>query len=161
MRRWQGTGLDDMTEVGQQIDRAIVFGASGGIGSALVAELVARGIGTVFAAARTRPKDLPKGAIWVRFDIDDERTIAAAAQATGSMPLDCMIVASGVLSLEGEAGPERSYKQVESAAMARVTKSTARSAPAWPMAAATPRSSPNTSIASPSSRAIAVSRQSL
>ena len=109
-----------MTEVGQQIDRAIVFGASGGIGSALGAELVARGIGTVFAAARTRPKDLPKGAIWVRFDIDDERTIAAAAQATGSMPLDCMIVASGVLSLEGEAGPERSYKQVESAAMARV-----------------------------------------
>ncbi|MEL7689782.1 SDR family NAD(P)-dependent oxidoreductase [Citromicrobium bathyomarinum] len=109
-----------MTEVGQQLDRAIVFGASGGIGSALVAELVARGVGTVFAAARTRPAALPKGAIWVRFDLDNERTIAAAAQATGSMPLDCAIVASGVLSLEGRAGPERSYKQVESEAMARV-----------------------------------------
>ena len=109
-----------MRQVGQRIDRAIVFGASGGIGSALVAELVARGVGTVFAAARTRPATLPKGAIWVRFDLDDERTIAAAAQATGSMPLDCVIVASGVLTLEGGAGPERSYKQVESTAMARV-----------------------------------------
>jgi NAD(P)-dependent dehydrogenase (short-subunit alcohol dehydrogenase family) len=109
-----------MTEVGQQIDRAIVFGASGGIGSALVAELVARGTGTVFAAARTRPAALPKGAIWVRFDLDDERTIAAAAQATGSMPLDCVIVASGVLTLEAGVGPERSYKQVDGEAMARV-----------------------------------------
>lgn len=109
-----------MRQVGQRIDRAIVFGASGGIGSALVEELVTRGTGTVFAAARTRPATLPKGAIWVRFDLDDERTIAAAAQATGSMPLDCVIVASGVLTLEGGAGPERSYKQVEGEAMARV-----------------------------------------
>ena len=113
-------GLEGMTQVGQRIDRAIVFGASGGIGSALVAQLVPRGAGTVFAAARTRPADLPKGAIWVRFDFDDERTIAAAAQATGSMPLDCIIIASGVLSLADGTGPERSYKQVESEAMARV-----------------------------------------
>jgi len=56
----------------------------------------------------------------LRFDLDDERTIAAAAQATGSMPLDCIIIASGVLSLADGTGPERSYKQVESEAMARV-----------------------------------------
>ena len=46
------------------------------------------------------------------------RCIAQAAQTAGA-PLDCVIVASGVLSLP-EAGPERSYKHVEREAMARV-----------------------------------------
>lgn len=101
-------------------ERTIVFGASGGIGSALVAELAARGTGMVFAAARTRPTTLPKGAVWVRFDLDDERTLATAAQATGSMPLDCVIIASGVLTLPDGTGPERSYRQVDAQPMARV-----------------------------------------
>ncbi len=101
-------------------ERAIVFGASGGIGAALVAELAARGTGMVFAAARTRPTALPKGAIWVRFDLDDEGSLAAAAQATGSLPLDCVIIASGVLTLPEGAWPERSCKQVDAQEMARI-----------------------------------------
>ncbi|MAO04212.1 MAG: C-factor [Citromicrobium sp.] len=101
------------------MDRAIIFGASGGIGAALVAELIARGAGTVFATSRTLPEDLPDGAQWVRFDLDDEDTIAAAAETVGS-PVDCAIVASGLLTLPDGTGPERSYKQIDADAMARV-----------------------------------------
>ena len=100
------------------MERAIVFGASGGIGAALTRALVARGTVTVFAASRERPADLPAGAHWLHFDLDDEASIAQAAQSADG-PLDCVIVASGVLSLP-ERGPERSYKQVEEDAMTRV-----------------------------------------
>jgi len=113
------------TGVGQVVERAIIFGATGGIGAALVAGLLERGISTVFAASRNKPEGLPAGARWVRFDLDNEASIAAAAQATGSEPLDLVIVASGVLTLpaqdgSGGVGPERSFRQVEPDAMARV-----------------------------------------
>ena len=108
-----------MERVGQGIDRAIIFGASGGIGAGLVAELIARGAGTVFAASRSRPENLPDGAQWVRFDLDDEETIAAAAETVGA-PVDCAIAASGLLTLPDGTGPERSYKQIDADAMARV-----------------------------------------
>ncbi|RDS78668.1 SDR family NAD(P)-dependent oxidoreductase [Alteriqipengyuania lutimaris] len=102
------------------MDRAMIVGASGGIGSALVEGLMERGAKTVFAASRTRPERLPTGAQWVRFDLDKEGSIAAAAQAAGAQPLDCVIVASGVLTLPDGNGPERSYRQIDAEAMARV-----------------------------------------
>jgi len=108
-----------MKQVGQSIERAIVFGASGGIGAAITEQLAARGVGEIFAASRTRPGALPDDCEWVPFDLDDESTIAAAADAVGG-PLDCMIVASGVLTLPDGTGPERSFKQVEAEAMAQV-----------------------------------------
>ncbi|GAB5347452.1 SDR family NAD(P)-dependent oxidoreductase [Alteriqipengyuania sp. 357] len=107
-----------MADVGQAIERAIVFGASGGIGAALIDRLIARGAGHVVAASRDRPAALPAVAQWVRLDFDDEDSIAAAAAQVGG-PLDCVIVATGVLSLR-DSGPERSYKQVQADAMARV-----------------------------------------
>ena len=108
-----------MDRVGQAIDRAIIFGASGGIGAGLVGALVARGASTVFAASRTRPDGLPDAAQWLRFDLDDEGSIAAAAETVGA-PVDCAIVASGLLTLPDGTGPERSYKQIDAEAMARV-----------------------------------------
>ena len=59
------------TGVGQVVERAIIFGATGGIGAALVAGLLERGISTVFAASRNKPEGLPAGARWVRFDLDN------------------------------------------------------------------------------------------
>ena len=109
-----------MNEVGQRIERAIVLGASGGIGAALVAALCERGAGQVFAASRNRPERLPPDARWVRFDLDREASIAAAAEATGAQPLDTVIVASGVLTLPDGTGPERSFRQIDGDAMARV-----------------------------------------
>ena len=108
-----------MDRVGQAIDRAIIFGASGGIGAGLVGALVARGASTVFAASRTRPDGLPDAAQWLRFDLDDEGSIAAAAETVGAQ-VDCAIVASGLLTLPDGTGPERSYKQIDAEAMARV-----------------------------------------
>jgi NAD(P)-dependent dehydrogenase (short-subunit alcohol dehydrogenase family) len=108
-----------MADVGQAIERAIVFGASGGIGGALVKRLQTRGAGEVFAASREKPDALPDDAQWLRFDLDDEDSIAQAAEKVGS-PLDCIIVASGVLTLHDGSGPERSYRQIDAEAMARV-----------------------------------------
>ena len=108
-----------MGQVGQQIERAVVIGASGGIGAALVRGLIARNAKEVFAASRSRPESLPEGVEWLPLDLDDKASIADAAQAVGK-PLDCVIVASGVLSLPDGTGPERSYRQVEADAMARV-----------------------------------------
>ena len=120
-----GQAQEEPSNAGHAIGRALVIGASGGIGSALVEALVERGVGTVFAASRTKPERPVAGAQWVRFDLDREASIAAAAQATGSEPLDLVIVASGVLTLPGEdgaggLGPERSFRQVDADAMARV-----------------------------------------
>ena len=108
-----------MASVGQAIERAVVFGASGGIGAALVERLQARGAAEVFAASRRKPDDLPDGIQWVHFDLDDEESIAQAAEKVGS-PLDCIIVASGALTLHDGSGPERSYRQIDAEAMARV-----------------------------------------
>ena len=68
--------------VGSSRSRTLWFGA------ALVAELVARGAGQVFAASRQRPENLPAGAQWVRFDLDREGSIAGAAQAKGTVAFD-------------------------------------------------------------------------
>lgn len=109
-----------MAAVGQPIERAIVFGASGGIGAALIEALRMRGTPQVFAASRTRPVSLPDGVEWVHFDLEDENTIAEAAKLARGQPLDCVIVASGVLTLAEGRGPERSFRQIEADAMARV-----------------------------------------
>ncbi|WAT18495.1 SDR family NAD(P)-dependent oxidoreductase [Aurantiacibacter sp. MUD11] len=99
--------------------RAAVFGSSGGIGAALVEALAMRGI-EVFAGSRSGAgPDLPRVTPF-RFDFDDEASIAAAAEGWRDAPPDLVMVTTGVLTLENGTGPERSYKQVDPEAMARV-----------------------------------------
>ncbi|MEO1641882.1 MAG: SDR family NAD(P)-dependent oxidoreductase [Pseudomonadota bacterium] len=92
--------------------RAVIIGASGGVGGAFVTHLSARtDVETVHALSRsgqspTGPKITP-GTI----DITDEDSVAAAAEAvkTQGAP-DLVIVASGILS-DGEAlQPEKTYR---------------------------------------------------
>ena len=99
---------------------AAVFGASGGIGAALVKALAERGVGTIYAGSRSG--DVPGGPSVrpFRFDLTDEASIAAAAQAMCDTPPDLVIVASGALTLPDGTGPEKSLKQIDGAAMARV-----------------------------------------
>lgn len=97
--------------------RALVFGASGGIGAA-VAKLLAEDphTGSVCAAAR-RP--LPAGckAQALRFDLDDEQSIAeAVARASADGPLDLVFVATGVLQ-DAHTNPEKSFKVLNGSAM--------------------------------------------
>lgn len=87
--------------------RAIVLGASGGIGGALADALGASGT-QVLALARPR------------IDLTDEATLARAASEIGEGgPVDLIFVASGILAPPG-GGPEKSLRDVNPAAMAEV-----------------------------------------
>ena len=86
---------------------ACVFGASGGIGGALVQRLAADpAVGVVHAGARAMVagggKILP-----FAFDLTDEASIALAAQDIG--PVDLVIIATGMLH-DGTIQPEKSLR---------------------------------------------------
>lgn len=100
---------------------AVVLGASGGIGRALVEALAASGrYGRIHAGGRQLPGDLPPGVDPFTFDLTDEASIAEAAQRIGG-PVDLVLVASGVLQDLGRAiSPEKSVRAIDGAAMAHV-----------------------------------------
>ncbi|MBC2669599.1 SDR family NAD(P)-dependent oxidoreductase [Novosphingobium piscinae] len=103
--------------------RVAVFGAGGGIGAALVAQLISRDdVGEVFALSRTAPPvpaDTRGKRVPLAFDLTDEASIAAAA-ARIAAPLDLCIIATGILTLPDGTGPEKGARQIDPAAMARV-----------------------------------------
>ena len=98
---------------------AIVFGASGAIGRALTARLVANGEhAKVYAAVRDTSAELPHGAVPLHFGLGDETAIAAALDAV-SEPLGLVIVATGLLHDPArEIAPEKSWRALDPAAMA-------------------------------------------
>ena len=99
--------------------RCAVFGASGGIGAALVNQLAARSdVAEVHALAR---KPLQTGAkVHAHtFDLADEATIAAACATIGG-PLDLVIVATGRLIRDNGEGPEKSWRALNADAMAEM-----------------------------------------
>lgn len=95
--------------------RAVIFGASGGIGAAFTAELRNSGeYATVLAGVRSAGGDF-------RFDLTDEASIAAAAAETAEAgPIDLVLVATGILHNKGGLGPEKSWKMIDPAKMAEV-----------------------------------------
>lgn len=86
------------------MERALVIGASGGIGGAVVAELQARGV-AVTALSRARDG----------LDVTDEDSVAAALGALEG-PFDLVFVATGALQGAGRA-PEKALKELEAAAL--------------------------------------------
>jgi NAD(P)-dependent dehydrogenase (short-subunit alcohol dehydrogenase family) len=99
---------------------AVVIGASGGIGDALVRALVAEGRhDTVHALSRTgRTPVAGVGAHQV--DIIDEASIARAAAAIAADgPVDLVFVASGILH-ERDIAPEKTFKALDPVALARL-----------------------------------------
>ena len=96
---------------------AVVIGASGGIGGALVQALLhRRGDGVVHALSRSG-RTAPGGAIGGRLDLASETSIAEAFRAIEG-PIDLVIVASGRLHGEG-VSPERSVAELDGEALAR------------------------------------------
>lgn len=87
------------------MDRALIIGASGGIGSALCAALGAR---DVAVTALSRSAD--------GLDVTDEASVAAALGALRG-PFDLIMVASGALVVNG-ARPEKTIRHVDARAMA-------------------------------------------
>jgi NAD(P)-dependent dehydrogenase (short-subunit alcohol dehydrogenase family) len=90
--------------------RALVWGASGGIGGAFVAALGANPrVGKVMAASRSA------AAPWT-FDLENEASIAAVAKAAAADgPLDLVLVATGVLL----PNPEKSWRHLDPQVMSR------------------------------------------
>lgn len=100
---------------------AVVFGAGGGIGRALVAGLCATGrYRAVHAGSRSPPGELAAPVRPFRCDLLDEASIAAAADAAGP-EVDLVIIATGLLHDEARGiRPEKSVRMVDPAAMTRV-----------------------------------------
>lgn len=97
--------------------RAVVFGASGGVGGALLAQLRGRaGVAQAIGLARTPAPGLDMAGV----DVADEGSIAAAAArlAGDAPPLRLVIVASGFLH-DAQGGPEKSLRDLDPARLAR------------------------------------------
>ncbi len=86
------------------MERALLIGSSGGIGTALAAALAARGVAVTGLSRRADGLDLT-----------DESSIARALEPlTGTF--DLILVASGALEIDG-AGPEKSLRALDPAAL--------------------------------------------
>jgi NAD(P)-dependent dehydrogenase (short-subunit alcohol dehydrogenase family) len=103
---------------------ACVFGATGGIGSALVEALAARAdVALVHAGGRRVPVFDGREASKVRpfqFDLNDEATIAAAAHGIALDPPDLIVVATGALTFADGTAPEKSLRAIDADRMAQM-----------------------------------------
>lgn len=96
--------------------RAVVIGASGGIGGALVAGLAAQDRYRVEAWSRSG-RAIPGADHSGRIDLTDEASIAAAATHDDA-PLGVLIIATGLLH-EGDRRPERRIAELDGDWLAR------------------------------------------
>ena len=85
--------------------RAVIIGASGGIGAALALQLEAGGTEVLRYSRSAQDPE-------ARIDLEDEASIEAAARhAAPGGDVDLVIVASGFLHEDGE-GPEKDWRQL-------------------------------------------------
>jgi len=101
--------------------RAVIVGASGGIGAGLVRHLATDSrCGEIHALSRSG--NAPSGAKirGGRIDLEDPASIATALDpVTAEGPVHLVIVASGVLHGE-DFGPEKTWRHLDAASMAKV-----------------------------------------
>ena len=102
--------------------RAVVFGATGGIGSALCRRIGASGrYPDIYAGGRSAAGNAASGQSAFTFDLADEASIAAAAAMIGEGgPLDLVIIATGMLHTADQPMPEKSWRAIDGQAMARM-----------------------------------------
>ncbi|NBB61505.1 SDR family NAD(P)-dependent oxidoreductase [Pseudomonas sp. ODNR1LW] len=110
-----------MSKAGERL--AVVVGASGGIGAALLKGLAAqRRFDGLIGLGRTRPSDWPAEGGWrfIEADITQEAQIASAAQVVASLGRpERIIVASGLLHAEGVA-PEKTMGAMDPKVLQRL-----------------------------------------
>lgn len=93
---------------------AVVAGASGGIGAALVEALLARGeADRVIGLSRQKPWPDADRRVWLPLDITDENSIRAAAAGVVALGApSTVLVATGMLHGPG-VSPEKTYKALD------------------------------------------------
>lgn len=96
---------------------AVVIGAGGGIGRALVEQLAGSGRYEEVHALSRRPRPDAGGVHHGQMDVTDEVSIVTAAKEIGA-PVSLVIVATGFLH-DAEQRPERSLRDLDAAALAR------------------------------------------
>jgi len=100
--------------------RAMVFGASGGIGAAVVRALAAdERCAQLYAGSRREfAPPLPKVTTF-RFDLSNESSIEAAVrEASAAGPLHLVVIATGMLHTD-QLQPEKTWRSISSEAMLR------------------------------------------
>ena len=97
---------------------AVIFGANGGIGAALVEALAGRGE-TVHAFARSEIA-APESVTAHIGDPFDEEWLASELASIGEA--DLVVVASGILTLADGTGPEKTYRALDAEAMTEVLR---------------------------------------
>ena len=100
--------------------RAVVFGANGGLGRAFLSALSDDPrCAVVYAGCRGPTAEQPSKAVPFRFDLEDEASVAAAAQAcTADGKVHLVIVATGLLH-EGSLQPEKTWRSIAPASLQR------------------------------------------
>ena len=93
--------------------RAVIIGASGGIGGAITKALSGReGVSEIYALSRSAFDPFLPKVIASPIDLIDEDSIAiAAARVAADGPPDLVIIASGILSDGADLKPEKSLRQ--------------------------------------------------
>ena len=104
------------------VKRALVIGSSGGIGAALVNQLVASGRFDRIYAGNRRPHAAHHSNVTrLTIDILDDDTLAEAGrQIAQDGALDLLIVATGLLHRGTDIRPEKSLRQLDASVMAEV-----------------------------------------
>jgi NAD(P)-dependent dehydrogenase (short-subunit alcohol dehydrogenase family) len=102
--------------------RAAIFGASGGIGEAIVEQLEQSGrYDQIHAGGRNFPGYSMTSTLPFRFDLTDEASILQAAQTIGADgPLDFAFIATGILHNTAPQMPEKSIRALNAEAMAQI-----------------------------------------
>ncbi len=99
---------------------AVIVGASGGIGQALVGRLSAAGAYYRLFALSRAATEVPGQALGGRIDVTDEESVRAAAERVAEAgPVSLVLVATGLLHGPGIA-PEKALKSLDPAAMAEL-----------------------------------------
>ncbi len=101
----------------QALGRALVFGAGGGVGGALAARLRDQGYEVAILTRRPAPDWSGRQ---LRFDLEDEASLAAAAaELKEGESIRRVIVATGLLHADG-ISPERSNSALDAAQLMRL-----------------------------------------
>ncbi len=99
---------------------AVVIGASGGIGGALVEALAGRDdVARVTALSRRPAGPAPPKVATARIDLMDEASVERAARACAEWPPRLVICAAGILHEDG-LQPEKSVRDLDPAGLARL-----------------------------------------